>query len=494
VSALWRNVPLWAKEEKMSKNIWLLGLVLCVVCFVKICSAEDLSWENISGEMVNVNTTWVNPDNPRVIYVGTDNGILKSNDAGGAWNIVARQKRLEKGYYRALAKLPSGNLYLGTTEGVLISKDDGRNWYKARGVLGHNFIQAISPDKNGKIYVLSEGTVYKLSPDTDAYEKIAWREYSKEDRPLEGDETNEQAPEPGFIRGLRYIAVDPAMPGHIYLVVGSSLRVSEDDGRSWTTLPGLPVVNIRSITVSAKSRIYAASDSRVFTYDSGAWKELDPQMAVNDIHAIVTDGQENIYLAAGEGLFISKTGDNDKLETKKDIDDGEPTIQQVHNAAIEYADANIEKIREWSRKAAKRALLPKVDISFDKDIDSTISSNTWGTYGNGTGMGKYYVGPDDRTNYRNNNYSVSLTWELGDLIWSDAQVSIDTRSRLLVELRNDILDEVTKIYFERRRVKAEMDNPALGDNKIAEKKIRVEELTALLDGFTNGYFSRQMIK
>ena len=476
----------------MSKNIRLLAVVLVVVCFVGICNAEDLCWENISREMVDVNTVWVNPDNPRVIYVGTDNGILKSEDTGGNWSFEVRQKRLEKGYYRALAKLSSGNLYLGTSEGVMISKDDGRNWYKVRGTLGHIPIQTIAPDKNGKIYVLSEGKVFKINPCAESYEKIAWREYSREDKPPEGDDVEGQTDESKFIRGLRYIALDPTKTGHIYLVVDSSVVESEDDGKSWTTLPGLPAVNLRSISVSAKSRIYAASDSRVFIYDSGAWKELNLEIVANNINALVVDGQENIYLATEKGLFKSKAADSRKLETKKDEDSAEPTIQQVHNAAIAYADADIDKIRQWRRKAAKRAFLPKVDVNFDKDIDSTISSNTWGTSGSATAAGKYYIGPDDRTNYRNNNYSVSLTWELGDLIWSDAQTSIDVRSRLLVELRNDILDEVTKIYFERRRVKAELNNLVPGDNKITEKKIRVQELTALLDGFTNGYFSRQI--
>ena len=478
----------------MSRNIGLLAVVLFEVCFVGICNAEDLCWENISREMVDVNTVWVNPDNPRVIYVGTDNGILKSEDTGGNWSFEVRQKRLEKGYYRALTKLPSGNLYLGTSEGALISKNDGRDWYKVRGALGHIPIQAIAPDKNGKVYVLSEGKVFKIKPETDSYEKIAWREYSREDKSPEGDETDEQSSESKLFRGLRYIALDPVKVGHIYLLVDSSVVKSEDDGKSWATLPGLPAANLKSISISAKSRIYAASDSRVFTYDSGAWREIVVEMVANDINALVTDGQENIYLATGKGLFKSKAGGSRKLEIKEDEDNGEPTIKQVHNAAIEYADADIEKIRQWRRRAAKRALLPKVDVSFDKDIDSTISSNTWGSYGSATAGGKYFVGPDDRTNYRNNNYSVSLSWELGDLIWSDAQTSIDVRSRLMVELRNDILDEVTKIYFERRRVKAELDDLVPGDKKITEKKIRVQELTALLDGFTNGYFSRQMIK
>lgn len=60
----------------------------------------------------------------------------------------------------------------------------------------------------------------------------------------------------------------------------------------------------------------------------------------------------------------------------------------------------------------------------------------------------------------NIDWGVTLSWNLGELIWNDDQTSIDVRSRLMVELRDDILDEITKLYFERLRVKMELDNPS----------------------------------
>jgi len=170
----------------------------------------------------------------------------------------------------------------------------------------------------------------------------------------------------------------------------------------------------------------------------------------------------------------------------------EPTIQQVHEVAIKYAEVSPEKIQQWRKKASKKALLPKLAIGFDKDVDKTASTNTWGTYSNGTLPGRYYRGPDDETNYRDNNYSVSLTWELGDLIWNYDQASIDVRSHLMVKLRKDILDEVTRVYFERQRVKAELLDLSADEKKRQEKEIKLQELTALLDGFTGGFFSRSI--
>jgi len=63
---------------------------------------------------------------------------------------------------------------------------------------------------------------------------------------------------------------------------------------------------------------------------------------------------------------------------------------------------------------------------------------------------------------------------------------------LMVELRDDILDEINKLYFERLRVKSELDNLAIEDrSKRFDKQLKFEELTASLDSLTGGYYSDQ---
>ena len=63
----------------------------------------------------------------------------------------------------------------------------------------------------------------------------------------------------------------------------------------------------------------------------------------------------------------------------------------------------------------------------------------------------------------------------------------------MVELRDDILDQVNKLYFERLRAKSELDNLAIEDkNKRFDKQLKLEELTASLDSLTAGYYSEQL--
>jgi hypothetical protein len=221
-------------------------------------------------------------------------------------------------------------------------------------------------------------------------------------------------------------------------------------------------------------------------------------ISAEEINFIALDSRNNLYAASDKGLFRAKLG-FDISDNRADIiaiyNKDEPQISQVQQAAIRYAEVEPEKIARWRRQAAKRAWLPKVTVDMDRDIDRTTSSSIWGTYPSNGTPGRYFVGPDDETRYNNRNLGVSLTWELGDLIFSDDQTSIDVRSRLMVELREDILDEVNKTYFERLRIKTELDNLSIDDRKKRyEKELRLQELTASLDALTGGYFSQQMPK
>jgi len=61
----------------------------------------------------------------------------------------------------------------------------------------------------------------------------------------------------------------------------------------------------------------------------------------------------------------------------------------------------------------------------------------------------------------------------------------------MVQLRDDIVDETTRLYYERRRLQVELliKPPKDAQGKI-KKALRLQELTASLDGLTGGNFSK----
>lgn len=161
----------------------------------------------------------------------------------------------------------------------------------------------------------------------------------------------------------------------------------------------------------------------------------------------------------------------------------EPGIRQVQQAAIRYAEVMPEKIQRWRTRAAWRAWVPRFTLSLDRDTDTTIGSSSSG------GKTTFTVGPEDTSVGLNYDF----TWDLADLVWSTAQTSIDVRSRLMVQLRNEILDEVTQLYFERRRLQVEdAAAPVKEPSLRAERSLRIDELTAQLDALTGGDFSARI--
>ena len=173
------------------------------------------------------------------------------------------------------------------------------------------------------------------------------------------------------------------------------------------------------------------------------------------------------------------------IELPKDKMVDEPTILELQRAAIRYAEVSPDKIINLRRRAAARAFMPEVSVGYDADTYDTISTATL------NGKTNFFIGPDDTSR----GWDVSAKWDLGDLVYNTAQTSIDSRSKLMVELRNDVLEMLNTAYFERKKIQrqltkiADKENPAYTD-----REIRIEELTATIDGLTGGYLSRRLGK
>jgi hypothetical protein len=161
----------------------------------------------------------------------------------------------------------------------------------------------------------------------------------------------------------------------------------------------------------------------------------------------------------------------------------EPTIEEIRESAIEYASVHPNMIEKWRRAAANKAWLPSVSFDYDKGKDWQVSDYC------SSGV----CSDDDITEGKDSEWSVSLSWDLSDIVWNSSQTSIEIRSNAMVKLRDDILNEVTRLYFERRRLQLEMVTiPPQDVNEAIEKELRLQELTANIDALTGSYLSKRL--
>jgi ligand-binding sensor domain-containing protein len=284
---------------------------------------------------------------------------------------------------------------------------------------------------------------------------------------------------------IRFIALDRDKPDTLYLGTDQGIKTSSDSGLTWKSLARSGLLEKRINFVLAQGqKVYAGTEKGLYVYDKDreSWQEAYKGIPLTNIKCLSYDEtNDTVWIASNKGIYKTTEGTFGNYKYWDDFS-GEPEINAVQKWAIEYAQVQPEKICRWRKQARIRALLPKVSVGWDQSKSDTYEIYT-------SASTNYCVnGPQDASS----GWDLSVSWELGDLVWGTDQTSIDVRSRLMVQLRNDILDDVTRTYFERRRLQIELMDINANPKKRAEKELRIQELTANLDALTGSRFSAML--
>jgi hypothetical protein len=144
-------------------------------------------------------------------------------------------------------------------------------------------------------------------------------------------------------------------------------------------------------------------------------------------------------------------------------------------------------VRRLRRGIAVRGLLPEVDLRYGTSKRHAHSWQYDESFVSG-GMHRLHDWDDDRQ--RDRDYGIVLSWDLRSLAYDPEMVDVSDEARRLIQLRDDVLDEVNQLYFERQRVLLEAAGREPASPEAARLRLRAAELAAGLDAWTGGWFGR----
>jgi hypothetical protein len=164
----------------------------------------------------------------------------------------------------------------------------------------------------------------------------------------------------------------------------------------------------------------------------------------------------------------------------------EPTVQQVQRAAVRYYQVNPDRIRMLRRNAQLKALVPSISGEFATELSHSLRKMHDGLYASALPFKEDEGINGDRLGVR-----VQASWILDRLVFN-AEV-LDVQS--LIGILDGVVREVTPIYYIRRRLQIDMIlRPPKELGTRISQRIRIEELTGLLDAMTGNFMTREVNK
>jgi hypothetical protein len=165
--------------------------------------------------------------------------------------------------------------------------------------------------------------------------------------------------------------------------------------------------------------------------------------------------------------------------------DYEPKVQQVQDAAIRYYMVHPTEIRRLRRNAQLKALVPTIAGEFSNDLTTLKRNMADGLYPTLGFKEKESVNGDSL------GWRVQASWALDRLVFNAEMLDVQS----LIGILDGVVREVTTIYYIRRRLQIDMIlRPPTDLATRISQRIRIEELTGLLDAMTGSYMSKSIRK
>jgi photosystem II stability/assembly factor-like uncharacterized protein len=278
---------------------WPLGL-----CALLATPAAAQSWVSVGPFGGDVRALAADPRDPRIVYLGTADGVLyRSENAGRLWS------RSRPGFPKAGMSLdnvivdPRGNVLVGYWEvagaggGVARSSDGGRSFTVLQGIAGESVrALAIAPTDDR---ILVAGTLSGVFRSVDG--GASWDRVSPAGHPE--------------IRNVESVAIDPRDPNVVYAGTWHLPWKTLDGGRTWRRIHAgmIDDSDVFTLTVDRRSprTVYATACSGIFrSQDAGGrWTKvrgIPPSSRRTRAFAQDPERLQAFYAGTTEGLWASE--------------------------------------------------------------------------------------------------------------------------------------------------------------------------------------------
>lgn len=303
-------------------------------------------------DKLKIQTVAVNPHNGKIIFVGTGNGLFRSQDGGETWQPLHDGLRDEN--IRALALSPSTPtmIYAGTSKGIFLSEDGGdhwTDWFEESSGLSNMDIQdlVIHPEKPELLFAATSGGLFVSLDEGDIWEltfegslakgsrDVRFVRFSSNARSLyigtadgifksaDGGKHWDKKWEGALPSPLSLVSLDTD-PEFIYAGTLDGLYKSYNRGITWIH-DTIPDEAVRQLLVDPKNttHIYMGTARHIFVSPDGGdtWTSLDFKeddgATLDNLTLIPSARLSSPTLIAGtsKGLFISKNGGRTWEET-----------------------------------------------------------------------------------------------------------------------------------------------------------------------------------
>ena len=435
----------------------------------------------------------INPDDRRVLFAATSNGLYKSFDGGESWaRMFAGMTSAERTAFRIAIRPGEPSLaILGTASGAYISTDKGDNWTKLATVGG--VVRDVAFDaKDGRyVYMATNGGVLRSTDGGLSFIPIFYSTF-----PAEAD--------------VQTVSIDPFDPETAYIATmrgvftTKKLRTATID--DWTALAGVQsILGILRVAPCSKHRghLYAMTTVTLPSINYGAdspesavieswdggktWRQLFTGMSDGRAEAFALDAADpdQLWIAWTTALHRLDRAPERDTAVPELPDDERPSISELVRATLKHHDVELDEYADKTHRGFWRTVIPRV-------LAVTGAARQWSA-----------GGLLDDTQFASSRYlqiydargwevMAWASWDLPESVYSASAVPM-IRQRvphMNDELRHRLMETVRRNYGELARLKGLVAATQLDLPTRVTYRLRIDQLEALIDLTSGGYLSR----